>query len=84
VFMREEEKLARDVYVYLDSLWGECPDIHQHRKSEATHMASILTLLQRYALPTRPRRPGWGSSTRGCRCYTTSWWRAVRCRWSRP
>ena len=44
VFMREEEKLARDVYVYLDSLWGaSVPTFTNIAKSEATHMASILT-----------------------------------------
>lgn len=61
VFMREEEKLARDVYVYLDSLWGaSVPTFTNIAKSEATHMASILTLLQRYALADPAATTGLG------------------------
>lgn len=67
VFMREEEKLARDVYVYLDSLWGaSVPTFSNIAKSEATHMASVLTLLQRYALsdPAAATGPGQFSDPR--------------------
>jgi hypothetical protein len=61
VFMREEEKLARDVYVYLDSLWGaSVPTFSNIARSEATHMASVLTLLQRYALPDPAAATGLG------------------------
>ncbi|MDD3327826.1 MAG: DUF2202 domain-containing protein [Zoogloea sp.] len=61
VFMREEEKLARDVYVYLDSLWGaSVPTFSNIARSEATHMASVLTLLQRYALSDPAAATGLG------------------------
>lgn len=48
-FMREEEKLAHDVYVAMDTLWG-------HRTfanialSETTHTEAILALLTRYGI----------------------------------
>lgn len=61
LFMREEEKLARDVYVYLDSLWGaSVPTFTNIAKSEATHMAAVLTLLQRYALSDPAAATGLG------------------------
>jgi hypothetical protein len=49
VFMREEEKLAYDVYVQLDAAW-------QHNTfanislSELTHTEAVLMLLERYAI----------------------------------
>ncbi|WP_341889692.1 DUF2202 domain-containing protein [Variovorax sp. YR752] len=48
-FMREEEKLAHDVYVAMDALWG-------HRSfanialSETTHTQAILALITKYAV----------------------------------
>jgi hypothetical protein len=49
LFMREEEKLARDVYLTLHDLWNL--RIFQNiAKSESTHMEAILTLLDRYGL----------------------------------
>ena len=50
VFMREEEKLAHDVYVALGNIW-------QHNTfenisiSELTHTEAVLLLLERYAIP---------------------------------
>ena len=45
VFMREEEKLARDVYLQLAELWGM--NIFQNiAGSEDTHMGAVLTLIE--------------------------------------
>ncbi|MGB5419275.1 DUF2202 domain-containing protein [Algibacter sp.] len=47
LFMLEEEKLARDTYMYLDDLWT----INQFaniQKSEQTHMNSVESLLIQY------------------------------------
>ena len=48
--MREEEKLARDVYLAMSSLW-KTPIFANIAQSEQTHMDSIATLLARYGLP---------------------------------
>lgn len=49
VFMREEEKLARDVYLTLYDLWGVSV-FDNIAGSEQTHMDALLTLLERYGL----------------------------------
>lgn len=48
-FMREEEKLAHDVYLALHAQWGSQVFLNIS-KSEATHTASIKTLLDRYGI----------------------------------
>ncbi len=49
-FMREEEKLARDVYVFLYNKWRT--NIFTNiSSSEQTHMDAILQLLNKYNLP---------------------------------
>lgn len=48
-FMREEEKMARDVYLRLYSQWSLLPFKHIS-KSEQVHMDAILDLLNRYGL----------------------------------
>ncbi|CAG0937029.1 hypothetical protein TFLX_05932 [Thermoflexales bacterium] len=48
-FMREEEKLARDVYLTLSQKWG-LPIFNNIANSEATHMAAVKTLLDRYGI----------------------------------
>lgn len=49
LFMREEEKLARDVYVVLFDKWGV--NIFSNiSKSEQTHMDAMLLLLTKYSL----------------------------------
>jgi len=50
IFMREEEKLARDVYRKLESKWGSRP-FGNIARAEETHAASVKTLLDRYGLP---------------------------------
>ncbi|MDP1899989.1 MAG: DUF2202 domain-containing protein [Rubrivivax sp.] len=49
-FMREEEKLARDVYAAMYSRWG-LRVFANIGASEQTHMDSVLLLLTRYSLP---------------------------------
>jgi hypothetical protein len=48
-FMREEEKLAHDVYVQLYELWGQ-PTFNNIAKSEQTHTDAIMNLLDRYGI----------------------------------
>jgi len=49
LFMREEEKLARDVYQVLYAQWS-VPIFDNIAGSEATHMDAVLTLIERYGL----------------------------------
>jgi hypothetical protein len=49
-FMREEEKLARDVYLYLYDLWGSVIFMNI-AGSEQTHTDVVLHLIQKYDLP---------------------------------
>ena len=48
--MREEERLAHDVYAASATLWGT-PVFANIADSEATHTAAVLALLERYGLP---------------------------------
>jgi hypothetical protein len=59
VYMREEEKLARDVYLALYELWGQ-PVFQNIASSEQTHMDSVLMLLDQYgeADPADGKGPG--------------------------
>ncbi len=51
-FMREEEKLAQDVYVHLDGLWrGYTRVFGNIAESESTHTETVRQLLVRYSLP---------------------------------
>lgn len=50
VFMREEEKLARDVYAAMASLWGT-KIFSNIGASEQMHMDAVKLLLTRYNLP---------------------------------
>jgi hypothetical protein len=50
VFMREEEKLARDVYLTLYGVWGTSV-FANIATSEQQHMDAILALLNTYKLP---------------------------------
>lgn len=49
VFLREEEKLARDVYLALYDEWGVSV-FKNIAASESRHMASVKTLLDRYGV----------------------------------
>ncbi|WP_298292016.1 DUF2202 domain-containing protein [Thiomonas sp.] len=50
LFMREEEKLARDVYLLLGTQWGQ-KVFSNIAASEQQHMDAVALLLTRYALP---------------------------------
>lgn len=47
--MREEEKLARDVYITLDTVWG-VKTFTNIASAEQTHTDSVQTLLARYGI----------------------------------
>jgi len=49
LYMREEEKLARDVYLTLYEEWG-MPTFRNIADAEQTHMDAIGTLIERYGL----------------------------------
>ncbi len=57
-FMREEEKLAQDVYLALSDLWGQ-QTFGNIAQSEAMHMDSVLAILEAYGLAD----PAAGNST---------------------
>lgn len=59
VYMREEEKLARDVYNVFTLKWGARP-FGNIAQSEQTHMDAVKVLLDRYGLddPAARTRPG--------------------------
>ena len=57
LFMREEEKLARDVYDQLFVLWGQ-PVFQNIAASEQTHTDEIKLLLDRYGLSDPVLGPG--------------------------
>ena len=50
IFMREEEKLAHDVYTYLFTQW-DSNVFDNISASEQTHTDAILILLERYSIP---------------------------------
>ena len=49
LYMREEEKLARDVYLSLYERWG-LRIFRNIAKSEKNHMASVLSMIKKYEL----------------------------------
>lgn len=57
IFMREEEKLARDVYNNLYEIWGQ-PTFTNIASSEQAHMDEIKLLLDRYNLADPALEPG--------------------------
>jgi hypothetical protein len=51
LLIREEEKLARDVYLYLDAKWGdEVKNFKNISEAEQIHSDSVKLLLDRYSL----------------------------------
>jgi hypothetical protein len=51
LYVREEEKLARDVYITLDEKWGNsAPQFGNIVKSEQRHMDAVKSLIERYSL----------------------------------
>ncbi|HOS98528.1 MAG TPA: DUF2202 domain-containing protein [Deltaproteobacteria bacterium] len=59
VFIREEEKLARDVYLTLSDTWGT-GIFAIIASSEQTHMDAVKTLLDRYGIPDPAAGMGMG------------------------
>jgi hypothetical protein len=57
LFMREEEKLARDVYNTLYTVWGQ-PTFQNIAASEQAHMDEVKLLLDRYSLTDPALGPG--------------------------
>ena len=57
LFMREEEKLARDVYKKLYEIWGQ-PTFTNIAASEQAHMDEVKLLLDRYNLANPALDPG--------------------------
>ena len=60
--MREEEKLARDVYTVFSGYWGG-PVFSQIATAEQRHMNAVLGLLQRYGIPDPVANAGPGEFT---------------------
>jgi hypothetical protein len=60
-FMREEEKLARDVYIAMYQKWGAVI-FSNISKSEQTHMDTLKKKLDKYQLPD-PVQPALGAFT---------------------
>jgi hypothetical protein len=49
LFVREEEKLARDVYYYLDEMWGADTQVFANIvQAEVSHTDSVKALIDRY------------------------------------
>ena len=59
VYMREEEKLARDVYHYLYDFWGQWI-FSNIEASEQQHMDAVLNLLDKYGLDDPARNNDYG------------------------
>jgi len=64
VFMREEEKLARDVYLYLYDEW-ELPIFSNIAASEQNHMDAIKKMLDKYGIADPALGPGVFSESSG-------------------
>jgi hypothetical protein len=62
VFMREEEKLARDLYITFDELWGGTT-FALIATSEQRHLNAILRKLVKYDLPDPAAGKGIGEFT---------------------
>lgn len=59
IFMREEEKLAHDVYIAMSEVW-DIPIFNNISRSETVHMEAVLGLLDKYKIadPVREMKPG--------------------------
>ena len=62
VYMREEEKLARDVYLQLYEKWG-VNNFSNIGKSEASHMDAMKSLIDRYDLDDPAKEKAIGEFT---------------------
>jgi hypothetical protein len=59
IFMREEEKLAHDVYVAMSEVW-DIPIFNNISRSESVHMEAVLGLIDKYKIadPVHDMKPG--------------------------
>lgn len=62
IYIREEEKLARDVYITLYEFWG-APIFSNISASEQRHMDAVLNLLLKYGVPDPVAGKGVGQFT---------------------
>jgi hypothetical protein len=62
IHMREEEKLARDVYTALNEKWN-LRVFKNIIQSEQTHMSAVLNLLNRYSIPDPAENNPYGKFT---------------------
>ena len=60
VFMREEEKLARDVYIFLGSMYPDSKTFGNIDDSEQRHTDAVLNVLNQYGIkdPSTNDNPG--------------------------
>ncbi len=61
-YIREEEKVARDVYVFLYDVWGSAI-FNNISSSEQTHMDAIKNLLDKYGVTDPAAGKGFGEFT---------------------
>jgi len=72
ILMREEEKLARDVYLAMHKKWG-ARVFGNISQAESRHMNAVASLLSRYRIadPVTDNTPGKFTATRFQQLYTT-------------
>ena len=63
LYMREEEKLARDVYLTFYEMYNSIPIFYNIAQSEQKHMDAIKTLIDRYGLEDPTYNKGLGEFT---------------------
>ena len=80
-YMREEEKLAGDVYTRLNAAWG-LKVFANVATSESTHTEAVRQLLLRYKVTDPAANLGQACmQTPSCKRSTPSWWPRAPCPW---
>lgn len=62
LFLKQEEKIARDVYLYLSGLWPEANTFQNISVSEQQHMDAVDGLLVYYGLTAQDTTQGEGDA----------------------
>lgn len=72
IFMREEEKLAHDVYIAMGEVW-DIPIFNNISRSESAHMEAVLGLLNKYKItdPVGDMKPGKFTNPEFTKLYQT-------------
>ena len=72
IFMREEEKLAHDVYIAMSEVW-DIPIFNNISRSETAHMEAVLGLLNKYEItdPVGDMKPGKFTNPEFTKLYQT-------------